>query len=69
LHFLLTVTIGLLDKSVGNALLRANYPEDEIGVADPWSGGIAYRRSHCGRYRVYVFFLGGTLVAWGIVGA
>lgn len=56
-----------LDKSVGNALLRANCPEDEIGVADPWSGGIAYRRSHCEKYGVYVFFLGAVLIVWGVV--
>jgi len=44
----------------------AKFPEDEIGVADPWSGGIAYHRSHCEKYGVYIFFLGAVLIVWGL---
>ena len=44
----------------------AKFPEDEIGAVDPWSGCISYRRSHCEKYGVYIFFLGVVLVVWGL---
>ena len=44
----------------------AEFPEDEIGAVDPWSGRIAYHRSHCEKYGVYIFFLGVVLVIWGL---
>ena len=47
----------------------AKFPEDEIGVVDPWSGRIAYHRSRCEKYGVYIFFIGALLVVWGLVWA
>jgi len=44
----------------------AKIPEDEIGAVDPWSGQIAYHRSHCEKYGVYIFFLGAVLIVWGL---
>lgn len=44
----------------------AKIPEDEIGAVDPWSGCISYRRSHCEKYGVYIFFLGAVLIVWGL---
>jgi hypothetical protein len=44
----------------------AKIPEDEIGAVDPRSGRIAYHRSHCEKYGVYIFFLGAVLIVWGL---